>query len=197
MLTIGLTGGIGSGKSAVATLFAKLKIDIIDTDILARELVEPNMPAWQQIIKHFGDNILDKNNNIKRDKLRRIIFQNPDEKTWLEALLHPLIRKETKNRIKTATSPYCIVVIPLLVESKPNSLIKRILVVDTSEKLQLERTIKRDKVTRDEAMAIINSQTNRQERLAVADDVIENLTDFASLEKSVLKLHTYYLDLVN
>ena len=195
MLIIGLTGGIGSGKSTVATLFEQLGIDVIDTDIIARTLVEHDMPAYQAIVDRHGQDITDNNYNINREKLRTIIFNNTEEKQWLENLLHPLIRETIANQIKNVKSSYCIIVIPLLVESKPNPLINRVLVVDCAETLQRERALKRDKLTENELNAIIQSQSSRQNRLKFADDIIENNDDINSLKQSVKQLHEKHLRL--
>jgi dephospho-CoA kinase len=197
MHIIGLTGGIGSGKSTVATLFEQLGIDVIDTDIIARELVERDMPAYQEIVDHYGPDITDDNHNINRKKLRTIIFNDAEEKQWLENLLHPLIRETIAEQIKRVTSSYCIVVIPLLVESKPNPLINRVLVVDCAETLQRERVLQRDKLTETALDAIMESQSSRQNRLNIADDIIENNDDINSLKRSIKQLHETYLKLKN
>lgn len=197
MLVIGLTGGIGSGKSTVAKLFAEKNIPIIDTDVIAKELTEPGQPAYQEIVRHFGEMILQPDKTIHRINLRHIIFTKPHERKWLEQLLHPLIRSEMDRRIKHCQGPYCIVVIPLLTESAPNPLIQRILVVDTSKDLQITRTQKRDNASLDLISMILNSQTSRHTRLKQANDIIHNISDLSALTQQVIDLHQKYLLLAN
>lgn len=193
MLVIGLTGGIGSGKSTVTNLFAKHQVPIIDADIVAREVTQVNSPALTKIAEHFKDNVLKPDGSLDRTKLRSIIFANPDERNWLEKLLHPLIRIEIENRIKDITAPYCIVVIPLLFEVEPYPFIDRILVVDAPQDLQIERVTARDKSEKSQVEAILQSQTSREQRLAKADDVIVNINSIEMLENEVNKLHQLYL----
>jgi dephospho-CoA kinase len=195
MLTIGLTGGIGSGKSAVAAFFAKLGIDIIDTDIIAHEIVEPGTPALTKIIEHFGAEISNPDQTLNRKMLANKIFNHVDEKIWLEQLLHPLIRDAVEVAKEKVTSPYCIVVIPLLVETLPNPSIDRILVVDSPKHLQISRTRERDQRTESEIMAIIGSQATPEERLAAVDDIIINDQGLAELSTAVTELHQKYLKL--
>lgn len=197
MLVIGLTGGIGSGKSTVAKCFAKHGITIIDTDKLAREVVTPNSPALKKITKHFGQDILDKAGKLKRKKLAALIFTQPKQRAWLENLLHPIIRKKMNSLIKKAQSPYCIAVIPLLAETKPNPSIDRVLVVDASTKQRSKRTQQRDKLAAEQIKKIMASQATRQQRLAIADDVINNNRDLHYLKKRVSSLHRKYLSLAN
>ena len=193
MLRIGLTGGIGSGKSKVANLFAAQGITIIDTDQLARYVILPGKPALNSIIAQWGKDLLLPDGNLDRRKLRNLIFADDEKRIWLEHLLHPLIREEMKSHINNATSPYCIVVIPLLFETEPNPLINRSLVVDTSEEQQIARGTTRDGVSLDEIMTIINSQINRDQRLSLADDVIVNDGTIESLIPKVDQLHHLYL----
>lgn len=195
MLAIGLTGGIGSGKTTVADLFAKLGVEIIDTDQLAREVVLPNTPALQEIVNHFGKDILDSSKQLDRAKLRERIFNQPEERRWLEQLLHPLIREKVKQRVATVKSPYCIVVIPLLVETLPNPLINRILVIDVDPKQQIARAQARDKMSREQIEAILKAQVSREKRMAAADDLIHNDRDLNFLQQQVAKLHEFYLNL--
>lgn len=194
MLVIGLTGGIGSGKSTIAKYFAELGIDIIDTDQLAREVVAPGTPALVKITEHFGKEILDAK-QLNRKKLGDIVFKNTAERKWLEQLLHPLIRQETQRRIQQAKSSYCVAVIPLLVETKPNELINRTLVVDSPENLQIARAQQRDNLTPEQIAAILKAQATRKQRLAAADDVIQNDKDLNHLKQQVLQLHKKYLEL--
>ena len=193
MLTVGLTGGIGSGKSTVAQLFAEQGVPIIDTDVIAREQVEPEKPAFSAIIEHFGKNLLAENGALNRAKLRHIIFNNDAERTWLENLLHPLIRQAVEKQLKTITAPYCIVVIPLLFEVKPYPFINRILVVDAPEHMQIERAALRDQSNKTHIQAIINTQTRREDRNSRADDIILNDGEINDLAVQVKNLHAKYL----
>jgi len=195
MLVVGLTGGIGSGKTKVANLFAEYGVRIIDTDQISRDVVEPHQPAWEKIVEHFGKEILEKNNTLNRRLLREKVFENTAEREWLEALLHPLIRANMKMQVEKATSPYCIVVIPLLAETKPNPLINRVLVIDTDETTQIERAKIRDCASTEHIKSIIASQASRTERLKIAHDVIENNSSVDDLKKKVLHMHKYYLDI--
>lgn len=193
MLTIGLTGGIGSGKTTVANFFADFGITIIDTDIIARHVVQSGTLALESITEHFGNEILNQDGTLNRNKLAGKIFNNPDEKTWLEKLLHPLIRQEVAKAKKKVTSPYCIVVIPLLVETLPNPDIDRILVVEAPQSLQISRVNHRDQRPESEISAIIQSQATPDERLAVADDVIVNDGSMEKLRDDISELHKKYL----
>lgn len=197
MLVVGLTGGIGSGKSTVAKLFAEKGITVIDTDQLARDLTLPGQPALNKIVAEFGKNILLPDKTLNRAELRQQIFTDPAKRRWLEELLHPLIRAETKRLIESAKSPYCIVVIPLLFETKPNPLINRILVVDATEEQQITRAKTRDRLTEKEIQAIIHTQVARQHRLDNADDIILNDGDLKHLIPQVEKLHLYYLKIAS
>lgn len=192
MLVIGLTGGIGSGKSTVARLFAEKGVTIIDTDQLARDITLPGQEALAKIIEKFGKGILLPDKTLDRSQLRKIVFTDLHKRQWLEQLLHPLIRAETQRRIESATSPYCMVVIPLLLETKPNPLVKRILVVDLPEEQQLLRAHLRDQLPEKEISAIMRSQVTREQRLAAADDVIDNHGTLAELIPQVEKLHQSY-----
>ena len=197
MLVIGLTGGIGSGKSTVAELFKKKGVTIIDTDQLARDAIQTNQSAFKKIIEKFGSAILLKDNTLNRAELRKIVFKNPEKRLWLEQLLHPLIRAEMQRQIESATSNYCIAVIPLLIETMPNPLINRILVVDTSETQQLQRAGMRDQLSEADIAAIIKSQVSREKRLAAAEDVIHNNGTVEELMPQVEKYHQLYVSLVN
>jgi dephospho-CoA kinase len=197
MLVIGLTGGIGSGKTTVANLFAKLGVNIIDTDIISRDLTQPGQAALTQIAEHFGQSILSADGKLDRTQLRECIFKDPDQRAWLEQLLHPLIRTEMAKQVKAAHSPYCIAVIPLLFETSPNPLITRTLVVDAPPELQLSRTQQRDNRPAEEVSSIIKSQMNREKRLSLADDVIINSSSLSELKEQVQSLHMYYLTLAH
>lgn len=195
MLTIGLTGGIGSGKSTVANFFSQLGITIIDSDQIARDVVLPGTPALQTIVTHFGKQILDDHGALDRQKLRELIFQHPEERRWLEKLLHPQIREKMRAAVQQAQSSYCVLVIPLLIETQPNPLVNRILVIDSPEDLQIKRTQQRDRLDETQIQAIMQSQATREQRLAAADDVIHNKGDLKQLEIQVQKLHQRYLQL--
>lgn len=197
MLIIGLTGGVGSGKSTVARMFADKGIPIIDADMIARSLTEAGEPALTAITEHFGLLIMMKDGNLDRAKLRAIIFNNPAERLWLEQLLHPLIREKITQQLAVLSaannlSPYCIVVIPLLFETEPYPFIDRILVVDTPEHLQIARVGTRDQTLAASAKAIVDTQLARDERLKRADDVIVNDGTLADLVPQVDKLHLQY-----
>lgn len=192
-LIIGLTGGIASGKTTVANLFAAHGIDIVDTDQIAYDLVKPGQIAYKKIIDHFGKTILDSNKQLDRIQLRKRIFANTDEKHWLESLLHPLIRQQTKAMIEKSTSPYCIVVIPLLYETWPNPLINRVLVVETDPQQQLSRLKQRDTINTNLAESMIAQQANNQQRQSIADDIVYNNNNPEDLEAGVSKLHNQYL----
>lgn len=194
-LIIGLTGGIGSGKSSASKRFALHNITVIDADKVAREVVVRGSNALSQITDHFGPNILDAEGNLNRSKLRAIIFNHPDEKIWLESLLHPLINIEIHHQLNTATSPYTILESPLLLETKQFELVDRIIVVDTSEALQLERASARDKSNAEQIKTIMQSQLSRQERCARANDIIQNHGSLDELYQQVDKLHQLYIEL--
>ncbi|MEO8401031.1 MAG: dephospho-CoA kinase [Gammaproteobacteria bacterium] len=195
MLVIGLTGGIGSGKTTVANLFAQKGVTIIDTDKLSRDLTLPDSPALKQISDKFGREILLANGALDRARLRKIIFADETNRLWLEQLLHPLIRIEMKRQAEESESPYCIVVIPLLFETDRNPLIQRVLVVDASEESQLTRTLQRDGSSDAEVAAILKTQVDREKRLGLADDVIRNDGGLDELILQVKKLHEFYLSI--
>jgi len=189
MLIIGLTGGVGSGKSTVAKMFQELGIDIIDADVIAREVTKPKSKNLIAIQNHFGKTILNSDDSLNRAALRDEIFNHPEKKEWLENLLHPVILNEAKKNILKVSSSYCILVVPLLFEIPNLNLIDRILVIDASEELQIERTMKRDGCSRDLVLKMIASQTPRQTRLKDANDIILNNDYFRQLQSQVLRLH--------
>jgi dephospho-CoA kinase len=195
MFVVGVTGGIGSGKTAATNAFAALGITIVDADIASRKAVEPGSIALQKISEHFGTNILLSDGSLDRANLRRIIFSDAAEKTWLEQLLHPLIAAEVQHQLQAATSPYVVFVSPLLTESGQNEFCDRVLVIDASEEMQMQRTIQRDNNTPEQVQRIIASQASREYRLQFADDVIENTGSLAYLIQQVAALHTRYLQL--
>lgn len=195
MLVIGLTGGIGSGKTTVANLFAEHGVPIIDADVIAREITQPHEKAYEAIVRHFGHQIILPSDQLDRAQLRKIIFAQTRERRWLENLLHPIIRDKIEQRIHLIDAPYCITVIPLLLEVTPYSFIDRILIIDTPEIQQIDRVIKRDKIEKETVYAILESQIAREERLTQADDVIINDGSLADLETQVTNLHAKYIQL--
>ncbi|WP_431831745.1 dephospho-CoA kinase [Actinobacillus genomosp. 2] len=198
-LVVGLTGGIGSGKTTIANLFLEYNVPIIDADIIARQVVEKGSPLLAKIVEHFGHNILTTDDELDRAKLRQIVFANEQEKVWLNNLLHPAIRQEMLRQIQACSAPYLLFVVPLLIENQLTTLCDRILVIDVDPSIQLERATKRDQSKIDTIKNIMASQVSRAERLRYADDVIENnLPLEQGLEKikaQVLALHQYYLNL--
>nr|WP_306278048.1 dephospho-CoA kinase [Pantoea sp. Fr+CA_20] len=190
-----MTGGIGSGKSTIAEYFAASGVDIIDADVIAREVVEPGTPALQAIIARYGDAVVNEQGALHRSRLREIIFATPDEKRWLDALLHPLINARTQQLKAQAVSPYVLWVVPLLVENQLQRQADRVLVVDTDEETQLKRTLQRDNVSLDQAKRILAAQATRQQRLACADDIIDNSGAPENALPQVAQLHQLYLKL--
>lgn len=192
---LGLTGGIGSGKSAAAQHFIDLGVHLVDADHAARWVVEPGRPALARIVEHFGDSVLQADGSLNRSALRGLIFENAEERRWLESLLHPLIGAEIASYLARAESPYAILVSPLLVESGQSRLTQRILVIDAPEALQIQRTMQRDGASEEQVQAILKAQADRAERLRHADDVLVNDRDPAWLKQEVERLHHFYLTL--
>lgn len=195
MFVVGVTGGIGSGKTTATDYFAKLGIDIVDADIASRVVVEPGRPALQAIAEHFGEAILQQDGHLDRAALRQRIFADSTEKQWLEDLLHPLIAEEIEHALANARSPYAILVSPLLIEGGQHRLCNRILVIDAPETLQLSRTVARDNNDPEQVQRIIEAQASRQQRLEKADDVIENNGAVDTLHQQIDDLHQHYLQL--
>ena len=198
MFVIALTGGIGSGKTTVSEIFKSKDIPVIDTDIIARQIVEPGRLAYDEVIKEFGTEILNPNKTINREYLRKLIFSSEEKRIQLEKILHPIIWDEVPLQISKLKSPYCIVVVPLLVENltkvKPIKF-DRILVIDTTEELQLKRSIQRDNSDETMIKKIMQNQVSRQTRLDAADDVILNVDNLDSLRKDIENMHTQYIEL--
>jgi dephospho-CoA kinase len=193
MFVVGLTGGIGSGKSAVANCFRQLGITVVNADEASRRVVEPGSPALAAIARHFGDEILQGDGSLDRAALRARIFADAAAKQWLEALLHPLIAEWIAQRLAEAQSSYAILESPLLLETSQHQRVKRVLVVDVPEETQIARATARDANSETQIRAIIASQLPREERLARADDVLDNSGDLASLPAKVASLHQRYL----
>ena len=192
---VAITGGIGSGKTAVSDRFANLGIDVIDLDVASRAVVEPNSLALKEISNHFGEGMIRSNGHLDRKALRQQVFDNPIERRWLEKLLHPLINEWTLRQLRAVQTAYAMVVNPLL--RARGGYVDRILVVDTPTEIQIERTMQRDEVPRKQAQAIVDSQLDRAGRLALADDVIPNAGSLNELNNRVRELHECYLVLAD
>jgi len=191
MNVVGLTGGIGSGKSTVARLFGELGVHWVDADDVAREVVEPGTPALERIAKHFGEQILTSEGGLDRAQLRGIVFQQPEERAWLESLLHPIIRDELIRQLNPENYqlPYVLLVSPLLLETDQHELVDRIFVIDVPKDVQLERTMARDTNSREQVERIIAAQMSREDRLARADEVIDNDRPLDDVTRQVRELH--------
>jgi dephospho-CoA kinase len=192
---IGLTGGIGSGKSEVAKLFAALDIDVVDLDQIAREIVQVGSELLNKIATKFGAKILNQDGSLNRAEMRKLIFTDLHAKLWLERLLHPVIYQQMYQQILATKSIYCVVIIPLLIESHMPYPIDRILVVDATKEQQIKRIVQRDQVSEQEVKSVIAAQATREARLKVADDVIENTKDEKYLQEQVAALHKLYSSL--
>jgi dephospho-CoA kinase len=192
---IGLTGGIASGKSTVADLFAELGAIVIDTDVIARQVVEPGKPALAEIRAAFGPSAVGKDGRLDRAAMRRLIFADPPSRRRLEAIIHPRIGDEVRRQAESAGGKYQIIVVPLLVESQLRSFMDRILVVDCDEETQVERLLRRDAETESQARSMLAAQASRAERLAIADDVIDNSGALDATRARVAELHEIYRSL--
>lgn len=197
MLIIGLTGGIGSGKTAASDIFASLGVNVVDADIVAREVVDPGRPALSEIAMHFGKDILLDNGHLDRAQLRSIIFSQASEKEWLENLLHPLIRQEIKTQLAQSTSQYAILVSPLLLETDQSQIVDRILLIDVPPNIQIERATQRDNNSSQQIQKIINSQLPRDAKISKSDDVICNDQSLIELKNKVIDQHAFYLELAH
>ncbi len=192
-LRVGLTGGIASGKSTVADMFAALGAAVIDTDVIAREVVLPGRPALAEIRETFGETALAADGSLDREAMRQLIFADDDARGRLEAILHPRIQEETRRQAAAAEGAYQLIVVPLLVESSLRGFVDRVLVVDCSEETQIRRLRARDTESVERARRMLAAQASRAERLAIADDVIDNDSDFDALRHQVEALHEKYL----
>lgn len=195
MFVVGLTGGIGCGKSAVTDRFAALGVPIIDADVVARTVVEPGQPALREIVQQFGADALCPDGTLNRTWLREHIFSNPDAKSTLEGILHPRIRADMRRGLDELDSPYAIFSIPLLFETGQDKSVDRILVVDCTPELQISRVTRRDQASEAQTESIIASQIDRESRLAKADDIIDNSGTLDDLRPMVERLHQKYLKL--
>lgn len=192
---IGLTGGIGSGKSTVLEMFARLGVHTVETDALAHLAVQVGSPALAQLVKNLGKSILTKDGELNRRLLRNMIFDNAVLRQNVEAIIHPFVLQLLNHEIENAKSDYLLVSIPLLFEKNLHSLCNRVLVVDTTPELQIARTTARDKVSSQDVIKIMHTQLSRAEKLARADDILKNDGNLATLEKAVQQLHLFYLSL--
>jgi len=195
--TIALTGGIASGKTLISDEFKKLGVPVIDTDVIAHQIVEPDQPALLEIEKTFGSNILDENGRLRRSDLRELIFTDPDARKKLESILHPMIRQEVGNTIAKVNTHYCILVIPLLAEHGTYPNVDRVLVVDVEPETQITRLMARENSNRAQAEQALASQASRDQRLAIADDVIDNSGSPEEARLKVVQLHRKYFQLAN
>lgn len=192
---VALTGGIGSGKSTVANAFAALGVPLVDADVIAREVVEPGSPALRAIAQRFGPAVLNADGSLDRAALRARIFSDPEEKAWLNGLLHPLIKRQTEQQLRSARAPYVLWVVPLLIENNLQQRADRVLVVDVAREVQIARTLSRDGVSREQVENILAAQVPRQRRLACADDIIDNSGRPEEITDRVATLHRRYLAL--
>ncbi|EEF78848.1 dephospho-CoA kinase [Methylophaga thiooxydans] len=192
---VGLTGGVACGKSTVSQLFSELGVTIIDADVIARKLLEKDTDCYKQVIELFGTDITFSDGEINRALLRDLVFSDATAKHQLEKILHPEVREQMLALAETSETAYCIFVVPLLVEADMLDLVDRILVIDIPEATQLERLIKRDKLTKTQAQNILNNQATRQQRMQVANDLIDNQNDINSLKDKVEQLHHFYREL--
>ncbi len=192
---LGLTGGIASGKSAAAQRFAELGVHVVDADQASRWVVEPGRPALAALVQRYGMALLQADGSLDRGALRKVIFEDAQERRWVEALLHPLIAEEIARSLASATSPYAVFVSPLMVESGQYRTTQRLLVVDAPETVRVARTLLRDHTTPEQVQAILKAQASREQRLALADDVLVNDRDLAWLHSEVERLHAFYLTL--
>jgi len=192
---VGLTGGVASGKTTVSDMFSALGVFIIDADIIARQLLEKDSHCYQQVLQNFGTEVVLDNGEINRPWLRDRIFTDNAAKHALEKILHPPVRRQLLAAADKSEAPYCILVVPLLVEAKMQDLVDRTLVVDISEQLQIQRLSQRDNLTEPQAQAMLNNQATRQQRLLAANDVIDNQADTNFLQQKVEQLHHFYNEL--
>lgn len=193
MLRVALTGGIGCGKSTVCQLFAEFGVPVVDADLMARQLVEPGRAGLAQLVNAFGTVILDQDGSLNRSTLRKLIFEDAKQRQKVDLIMHPLIYAAIDAEVSMLRASYCLIAVPLLVETGKAASFDRVLVVDCREEIQLQRLIVRDNIDAKFAEAMITSQTGRSQRLAVADDIIDNSNAVAQLAEQVKRLHNSYL----
>ncbi len=196
MLRVGLTGGIGSGKTAVSDRFEDLGAPVVDTDVLAREVVEPGEPALDELVKHFGKAILDSDGNLDRARLREMVFSDPGKKQRVESILHPAIRRRLQDKLKALEKddhPYCIIVVPLLVETDFQEMVDRVLVVEAPRERRIQWVMSRSGMSREQVEAVMDTQASSEARRAVAHDIIDNDGSLADLLEKVDRFHAKYL----
>ena len=192
VLKIGLTGGIGSGKSAACEIFSELGVPVIDADDIAHKLVKPGMPAFKEITRLFGNEVISVDGTLDRKIIRDRVFANEIDRKKLENILHPAVYEEIAVQVKSINSRYCIISIPLLLETDASKTVDRILVIDVPRELQLERAANRDKTNNSDIDAIIDSQISREARLSAADDIVDNRGDINDLRKKICDIHEFY-----
>ena len=188
-MIVGLTGGIGSGKSVAGDFFIELGIDVIDADYVSKNILDDNESAKKLFLEHFGEKFIDKNNNVDRALLRDEIFKNEDKKEALESIIHPLVREEIFNFIKNSNSVYKIIMVPLIYETNSQDFYDKIVVVDCKEANQIIRASKRDNKTKNDIINIMKNQASSDERMSIADEVIKNDSSLDDLKKQVIKVH--------
>ena len=196
-MIIGLTGGIGSGKSAAANFFKQLGINILDADNAAKDALDKNAIGYKMFIKEFGNQYLDGQKNIDRKKLREDVFKDPNKKLILEKIVHPIVGKTILNFISNSNSPYTIIMVPLIFESKSENNYDRILTIDCDEEIQISRSMQRDTQDEEQIRNILSKQASRDQRLSISDDIILNNSTLNNLKQEVQKIHEKYLGLVN
>ena len=196
-MIIGLTGGIGSGKSAAADYFIDLGIDVIDADIVAKNVLSINSDGYHSFIKDFGEEFLNDNKEINRELLRKEIFSDEIKKKRLENIVHPNVRSNISDFINNSRSPYCIIMVPLIFETDSSKNYDRILVIDCDVETQIQRSALRDNQSIKEIKKIIHLQASRDQRLSIADDVISNISTLTNLKAEILKLHDKYMEIIN
>ena len=195
-LIIGLTGGIGSGKTLISDHFAELGVPIIDTDVIARQIVEPNQPALAALVNKFGEQIIDSDGSLDRDSLRHIAFSSPENKQALDAITHPAIREETIKQVSAVTYPYCVVVIPLLTaDSAFAGFLHRIITVSTETETRIQRVMQRNSFTREQVLRVLKTQLTDEQREAFADDIVDNNGSKQAAIDQTNELHRKFLDL--
>ncbi|AFP85410.1 dephospho-CoA kinase [secondary endosymbiont of Heteropsylla cubana] len=196
-LIVALTGGIGSGKSHVANIFSRFGVPLVDTDVIARELLQPKSLVLDMIVEYFGLSVIRKDYSLDRSKLRARIFRNQKEKTWLNSFLHPIILEKSEQQFRTISAPYLLWIVPLLVENNLQQRANRVLVVHVDPEIQIARTVSRDKISREEVIKILRAQVSSQRRLDYANDIIHNNGLPEEVIESVTMLHHLYLKLAH